>query len=62
MTAHLFTLGAIEGVQLTVFAVLFLAVSGLGFFASRWRRAKSLDHLDEWASADATSAPGSAGS
>src|SRR3954470_22790664 len=41
-------LAAIEGVQLTVFAVLFLAVSGLGFFASRWRRAESLDHLDEW--------------
>jgi len=48
VTAHLFTLGAIEGVQLTVFVVLFLLVSGLGFFASRWRRAKSLDHLDEW--------------
>ena len=27
---------------------LFLAVSALGFFASRWRRAPHLDSLDEW--------------
>src|SRR3954465_3644592 len=39
---------AINGVELTIFVVLFLAVSGLGFVASRWRRAESLDHLDEW--------------
>src|SRR3954452_17414043 len=41
-------LAAIKGVELTIFVVLFLAVSGLGFVASRWRRAESLDHLDEW--------------
>src|SRR4051795_4985096 len=41
-------LAAINGVELTIFVVLFLAVSGLGFVASRWRRAESLDHLDEW--------------
>jgi SSS family solute:Na+ symporter len=41
-------LAAINTVELTIFVVLFLAVSGLGFVASRWRRAESLDHLDEW--------------
>jgi SSS family solute:Na+ symporter len=41
-------LAAIKGVELAIFVVLFLAVSGLGFVASRWRRAESLDHLDEW--------------
>jgi SSS family solute:Na+ symporter len=38
----------VQGVQLTVFLILFIGVSALGFFASRWRRAASLDHLDEW--------------
>jgi SSS family solute:Na+ symporter len=36
-----------NGVALTIFIVLFLAITVLGFFAARWRRA-SLDHLDEW--------------
>src|SRR3954469_2686268 len=35
-------------VELSVFAVLFLLVSVMGFIASRWRAAASLDHLDEW--------------
>ncbi|MDQ2707731.1 MAG: sodium:solute symporter [Actinomycetota bacterium] len=38
----------IEWVQLSVFAVLFLLVTVLGFVASRWRRGNTLDHLDEW--------------
>ena len=38
----------IKGTELAVFTVLFLAVSALGFFASRWRRGESLDSLDEW--------------
>jgi SSS family solute:Na+ symporter len=33
---------------LVVCIVLFLTVSGLGFVASRWRRADTMDHLDEW--------------
>ena len=33
--------------ELTVFIVLCLAVTVIGFGAGRWRRAK-LDHLDEW--------------
>src|SRR3954467_4113764 len=41
-------LAAINGVELPIFVGLFLAVSGLGFVASRWRRAESLDHLVEW--------------
>jgi solute:Na+ symporter, SSS family len=35
-------------VQLTVFVFLFLLVSGMGFFAARWRRPETLEHLDEW--------------
>ena len=39
----------IEWVQLSVFAVLFVVVTVMGFVASRWRRdGASLDHLDEW--------------
>jgi SSS family solute:Na+ symporter len=39
---------SVNGVELTVFVLLFGFVSVLGFVASRWRRAESLDHLDEW--------------
>src|SRR3954467_2980466 len=42
------TVAAIKGVELAVFIVLFGLVTVLGFLASRWRRAESLDHLDEW--------------
>jgi SSS family solute:Na+ symporter len=38
----------INGVELTVFTVLFLAVSALGFFASRWRRGEDMASLHEW--------------
>src|SRR5689334_548435 len=38
----------IRWVELTVFVVLFAVVSVMGFVASRWRRAESLEHLDEW--------------
>jgi solute:Na+ symporter, SSS family len=34
--------------ELIVFVILFAAVSGMGFVASRWRRAQDLNHLDEW--------------
>lgn len=38
----------VNGLQLAIVVALFLLVSVLGFAASRWRRAESLDHLDEW--------------
>ena len=38
----------IHWVELSVFAVLFLVVTVMGFVASRWQRGESLDHLDEW--------------
>jgi solute:Na+ symporter, SSS family len=38
----------INVVELTIVVVLFLLVTVLGFAASRWRRAESLMHLDEW--------------
>jgi len=41
-------MAGVKTVELTVFVILFAAVSVLGFVASRWRRAESLDHLDEW--------------
>ncbi|MFG1608441.1 monocarboxylate uptake permease MctP [Actinoplanes sp. NPDC049265] len=34
--------------QITVFAVLFLLVSAMGFVAARWRAPKDMAHLDEW--------------
>src|SRR4051812_45923984 len=39
---------SVNGVELTIFVLLFGLVSVLGFVAARWRRAESLDHLDEW--------------
>jgi SSS family solute:Na+ symporter len=38
----------VKWVELVIFIALFALVSGMGFLASRWRRAKSLEHLDEW--------------
>jgi SSS family solute:Na+ symporter len=38
----------VKWTELVIFIVLFGLVSGLGFVASRWRRAETLDHLDEW--------------
>jgi SSS family solute:Na+ symporter len=38
----------VKWVELSVFVFLFAVVSVLGFVASKWRRAESLDHLDEW--------------
>jgi solute:Na+ symporter, SSS family len=34
--------------EMSIFVVLFLLVSGIGFAAARWRRPDSLHHLDEW--------------
>ncbi len=38
----------IRWTELVVFAVLFAAVTVLGFLAARWHRGGDLDHLDEW--------------
>src|SRR5215213_350492 len=38
----------VNAVELTVFTILFVVVTVLGFVAARWRRADTLDHLDEW--------------
>ncbi len=35
-------------VELVIFTLLFLLVSGMGFAAARWRQADSMHHLDEW--------------
>jgi SSS family solute:Na+ symporter len=34
--------------ELTIFAILFAIVAGIGFAAARWRRASSLADLEEW--------------
>jgi SSS family solute:Na+ symporter len=34
--------------ELIVALVIFLAVSGMGFWAARWRRPDQMNHLDEW--------------
>ncbi len=39
---------SVNGVALTVLIALFLLVTGLGFWATRWRRAESMESLDEW--------------
>jgi len=39
---------SVQWVELTIFLLLFALVTVLGFVASKWRRAASLDHLDEW--------------
>jgi SSS family solute:Na+ symporter len=38
----------VKTTELVIFIALFALVTVLGFVAARWRRAKSLDHLDEW--------------
>jgi SSS family solute:Na+ symporter len=38
----------VDGVALTVFCFFFVLVTVLGFIAAKWRRAESLDSLDEW--------------
>jgi SSS family solute:Na+ symporter len=38
----------VDPAALTVFLVLFVVVTVLGFLAARWRKADSLDTLDEW--------------
>ena len=37
-----------HAVEIVIFVVLFALVSGMGFVAARWRRAESMEHLDEW--------------
>jgi solute:Na+ symporter, SSS family len=34
--------------ELVIFTLLFAIVTGLGFYATRWKGGRSLDHLDEW--------------
>ena len=41
-------MSGVDGLALTVFCFFFLLVTVLGFIAARWRRAESLDSLDEW--------------
>jgi SSS family solute:Na+ symporter len=42
------TVAAIVWSQFWIFLLLFVLVGALGFAAPRWRRAKTLEHLDEW--------------
>jgi SSS family solute:Na+ symporter len=42
------TIAAVNELQLAIVAALFLFVSGVGFAAVRWRRAASLQDIDEW--------------
>lgn len=42
MTRH------VDAVAVTVLIVIFVAVTAMGFWASRWRRGNDLDSLDEW--------------
>ena len=46
--APLVTDKSVNGVALTVLILLFALVTGMGFWATRWRRADSMESLDEW--------------
>jgi solute:Na+ symporter, SSS family len=39
---------AVNGVELGIVIALFLLVSVIGFVAARWRRARTLNDIDEW--------------
>src|SRR4051794_19476006 len=41
-------MGNVDTVTLVVFLALFLLVTVMGFAAARWRRAESMETLDEW--------------
>jgi SSS family solute:Na+ symporter len=47
-TEALAAAGRTNAVSLTVFLLLFAAVTIVGFLAARWRRAENPLHLDEW--------------
>ncbi|GGV28878.1 hypothetical protein GCM10010182_59810 [Actinomadura cremea] len=49
-------MSGIDSVTFTVFLVLLLVMTGMGFVASRWRRAKA-ENLDEWALGGRTFGP-----
>ena len=38
----------VNGVALTVLILLFALVTGMGFWATRWRKGDSMESLDEW--------------
>src|SRR3712207_5732932 len=40
--------GGVNEVELAIVIALFVLVSVVGFVAARWRRAQSLNSLDEW--------------
>ena len=40
--------GGVKTTELVIVVALFLLVTVLGFVAARWRRAQTLDNLDEW--------------
>ena len=46
--APLVTDTSVNGVALTVLILLFALVTGMGFWATRWRQADSMESLDEW--------------
>ena len=52
MTPHLTVMaadtGGVNGVALAVLIVLFLLVTVAGFMASRFKRAESMESLEEW--------------
>ena len=48
MTGASSMIATIKGLELGIFVALFAFVTVLGFVAARWRRAESLEHLDEW--------------
>jgi len=46
-----------DPVAFGVFLAVTVLVTGIGFFANRWRRPKNADNLDEWALGGRTLGP-----
>ena len=38
----------VNGVALTIVILIFLLVTGIGFWAARWRRGDTMSSLEEW--------------
>jgi len=41
-------MSGVNAVAFSVFVILFVLVTGIGFAAARWRRAEDMLHLNEW--------------
>ncbi len=41
-------MNGVHWLELIIFAILFVGVAGMGFWAANWKAGNTMDHLDEW--------------